>query len=336
MKKGVTIKDIARKLNMSVSTVSKALNDHPSISVLTKERVKKLADEWVYIPNEAARHFKQNKSFTIGVIMPDLLDQFYVLAINGVEEVAVKNNYNVVVSQSHEDSERETGLIENMIRNRVDGVIIAVTKKTWNTEKFKRLNTAGIPMVFFSRSISAPEFDYVSTDNEDGALQAMNFLFNEGHRRIAHLMGPPFLRTSQQRFDGYKKALAQKGIPFDTGLVAEVDFTQQQTVDAVKRLMKLKDPPTAFFTFKSYVGLDVIKILREKYPKMAGKMSIIGFGNLPLIQYLEDKLMGSIDENSFQMGVEAAQLIFDRIDQQEADEEPKPKFIKVPCKIVVH
>lgn len=149
MKKGITIKDIARKLNMSVSTVSKALNNNPSISTLTKERVKKLAEEWNYIPNEAARHFKLNKSFTIGVIMPDLLDQFYVLAINGVEEIANRKNYHVIISQTHEDHEKETGIVENMIRNRVDGVIIAISKNTRDLNMFKRLINTGIPVVFF-------------------------------------------------------------------------------------------------------------------------------------------------------------------------------------------
>lgn len=107
MKKGVTLKDLARKLNMSVSTVSKALGNNAAISDATRERVKKLALEWHYIPNEAARHFKQNKSFTLGLIIPNLLDQFYVLAINGVEEVAAKNKYNVIVSQTHESEEKE-------------------------------------------------------------------------------------------------------------------------------------------------------------------------------------------------------------------------------------
>ncbi len=336
MKKGVTIKDIARKLNMSVSTVSKALNNHASISVFTKERVQKLAADWNYIPNEAARHFKLNKSFTIGMIMPDLLDQFYVLAVNGVEEFAGKKNYSVIVSQSHEDNERETVLVENMIKSRVDGVIIAITKKTFNIEKFRRLRSAGIPVVFFSRSFSEPEFDFISADNEHGAQQAIEFLFERGHKRIAHLMGPAFLRTSHQRLHGYTKALEVKNIPFDKNLVVEIDLSEKQTFKAVEKLMKLKDPPTAFFTFKSYVSLDAIKFLRERYPVQFAKMDILGFGNLPLIQYLVDKPIASVEENSFKMGIEAAQLIFSKIERQETDAEVKPQFIKVPCNIVVH
>lgn len=334
MKKGITIKDIARKLNMSVSTVSKALNNNPSISVLTKERVQKLAKEWNYIPNEAARHFKQNKSFTIGVIMPDLLDQFYVLAINGVEEVANKKNYNVIISQTHEDHEKETGIVENMIRNRVDGVIIAISKNTRDVNMFKRLMHTGIPVVFFSRAFSEPEFDFVATDNEGGSFTAVKFLIDKGHTRIAHLMGPSFLRTTHQRLEGYKKALEKYGLTYDPELVVEVDLSPPQTYKATKKLMELNDPPTAFFTFKNYVSLDVIKYLKKHHRELLDKTDIIGFGNLPLIKYLDYKPIASIDENSYEMGIEAANMIFKKIEMGGDATAGEGAHIKVPSKLV--
>ncbi len=151
MKKGVTIKDIAKRLNMSISTVSKALSNDIYISAFTKERVQNLAKEWNYIPNESARHFKLNKSFTIGLIIPDLLDQFYVLAINGVEEIAEKEKYNVILSQSHEDVEKEEKITNVMISNRVDGVIVAITKDTKNMMLFQKLISVGIPDICIAR-----------------------------------------------------------------------------------------------------------------------------------------------------------------------------------------
>lgn len=336
MKKGITIKDIARKLNMSVSTVSKALNNNPSISELTRERVQQFAKNAHYVRNEAARHFKQNRSFTIGVIMPDLLDQFYVLAVNGVEEVANKKNYNVLISQTHEDNEKERDVVENMMRNRVDGVIIAVTKNTKNIELFKRLLQTGIPIVFFSRSFAQPEFDFVSTDNEGGALRAVNFLIDRGHKRIAHLMGPSLFKTSHQRLEGYKKALKAHHIAYDPGLVMEIDFTQEKTFNTVEKLMQLEHPPTAFFTFKNYLSLDVISFLKRNHAELIDKTDVIGFGNLPLIKYLDHKPAASIDENSFGMGVEAASLIFKRIEAIEDEPVHEPQFIKVPGKLVQH
>lgn len=321
---------------MSVSTVSKALNNNPLISALTKERVKKLAKEWNYIPNEAARHFKQNKSFTIGVIMPDLLDQFYVLAINGIEKVASMKNYSVIISQTHEDTDIEEKLVENMIKNRVDGVIITVSKNTRNADRFQRLVHAGIPFVFFSRYYPEQEFDYVATDNAGGAKKAVEFLLERGHKRIAHLMGPSFLRTSLQRFQGYKKAFEKYNIPYDPDLVKEVDLTPEQTFSSVRELMQLNDPPTAFFTFKNYISLDVIKVLKEQFSDQLDKVEIVGFGNLPLIQYLDDKPLAAIDENSFEMGVKAAKLIFKKIDKDEGDVEESAQQLKIPCTLIMY
>lgn len=336
MKKGVTLKDISIKLHMSVSTVSKALSGDASISAATRERVKQLATEWHYIPNEAARHFKQNKSFTLGLIIPDLLDQFYVLAINGVEEIAAQNKYNVIVSQSHEDVEKESQIVDIMIRNRVDGVIVAISKNTNDMSPFHKLNYTGIPVVFFARAPSEPSFNYVSANNEDGALKAMEFLFKKGHKRIAHLMGPPAMPVSQHRLEGYKTALAKKGIPYDMALVKEIDFTPASTNKAMKSLLRMKEPPTAIFIFKSYVSLEAISYLKKHHPDKLDKIDLVGFGNLPLIQYLDHKPLASIEENSHLMGIEAAQLLFRNITVQELEEKGLSHHIKVPCRLVVH
>ncbi len=190
MKKGVTIKDIAKRLNMSISTVSKALSNDTSISTLTKERVHKLAQEWNYIPNESARHFKLNKSFTVGLIIPNLLDQFYVLAINGVEAIAEKENYNVILSQSHEEVANEEKITNGMIRNRVDGVIVAITKNTVDMLLFQKLISLGIPVVCIAREPKGPSFNYVSSNNQEGACKATDFLIKKGTPKNCTYHGP--------------------------------------------------------------------------------------------------------------------------------------------------
>jgi LacI family transcriptional regulator len=336
MKRGVTLKDIAKKLNMSVSTVSKALNDDVQISGATKERVKKLASEWQYVPNEAARHFKLNKTFMLGLIIPDLLDQFYVLAINGVEKVAAEEKYNVIVSQSHEDAVNEAQIVDIMIRSRVDGVIVAISKNTNDMTPFHKLINIGIPVVFFSRAPTEPSFNYVSANNEDGALKAMDFLFKRGHKRIAHMMGPPSMPVSHMRLDGYKKGLAKHNMAYDPSLVKEIDFTAASTAKAMKQLLSMKSPPSAIFIFKNYVSLDAIAYLKTHHPDKLKKIELVGFGNLPLIQHLDHKPIASIEENSYTMGVEAAQLLFRSIKLPESDKEEISHHIKVPCKLVVH
>lgn len=336
MKKGVTIKDIALKLNMSISTVSKALNNDPSISALTKERVKKLANEWNYIPNEAARHFKLNKTFAVGLIIPNMLDEFYVLVINGAEKIAFMENYNVIMSQSHEDPVTEEKIVDLMKRNRVDGLIVAITKETQDMAPFRNLESIGIPVVFFARPPKDDFFDYVIADNEGGAFEATEFLIKKGHRRIGHLMGPEPLAVSHKRLQGYKAALEKHTIKFDPALVKVTDLTEESTFLAMSQFMKMKFPPTAFFAFKNYVSLDAIEYLKKKFPKKLDKIDFTGFGNLPLFRYLDHKPLASIEENSYQIGLQAAQLLFKNIRLRESEEKEYSQHIKVPCRLVVH
>lgn len=336
MKKAVTIIDIALKLNMSASTVSKALNNNQSISIPTRERVKILAKEWNYIPNEAARHFKLNKTFTIGLIIPDMLDEFYILAINGAETAAAKEKYNVIITQSYEDPVREENIVDMMKCNRVDGIIVAITKKTHDMAPFHKLENIGIPVVFFARPPKDDSFDYVTTDNEDGAYAATTFLINKGHKRIGHLMGPDVMPISHIRLLGYKKALQKNKIGFDPGLVKVVDLTEGSTFLAMGQFMKMKSPPTAIFTFKNYITLDAFKYLKKELPAKLKEIDFTGFGNLPLFRYLDHKPLASIEENSYQIGFEAAQLVFRNIDSLKSEEKKIPYHIKLPYKLVTH
>ena len=335
MKKAVTIKDIALKLNMSFSTVSKALNNDQTISTATRERVKALANEWNYIPNEAARHFKLSKTFTFGLIIPNLLDQFYIQAINGAEKVASIEKYNVIISQSHEDPVKEDHIVDLMKRNRVDGLLVAITKKTQDLSLFQKLENIGIPVVFFARIPKDDSFDYVTADNEDGAFKATSILIKKGHKRIGHIMGPESMSVSQLRLQGYKAALQKNNIKFESELVISVDLTEESTFSAMSKFMKLKAPPTAIFTFKNYISLDAIEYLKKKFPAKLKEIDFTGFGNLPLFQYLDHKPLASIEENSLMIGLEAAQLLFRNINLQES-EQKEISHIKVPCKLVIH
>ena len=336
MKRGVTIKDIAKKLNMSVSTVSKALNNDASISALTSERVKALAKQLNYIPNEAARHFKLARSFTLGLIIPDILDQYYAVAANGVEETAEKHGYNVILTQSHEDEQKEEKIVDVMIRNRVDGVIVSITKNRTDMQPFEKLLSIGIPVVCIGREPKSGQFDYVSSNNHDGAVMATEFLIGRGHRRIAHLMGPAGMRTSQARFEGYKQALAAHGIPFSAALTECVDLTRAGTFAAMQRLMQLPEPPTAIVTFKNYITLDAIDYLKKYHPALVNEVQFTGFGNLPMLHHLDHKPLASIEERSFEMGEEAARILFERICEDAEATERVYRSSQLPCRLVVH
>jgi DNA-binding LacI/PurR family transcriptional regulator len=336
MGKGKTLKDIAIKLNMSISTVSKALNNDTSISTLTKERVQKQAREWNYIPNESARHFKLNKSFTVGLIIPDLLDQFYVLAINGIEEIAAIEKYNIILTQSHEDIVKEENIVNIMIRNRVDGVIMAITKNTVDMAFLEKFKLVGIPVMCMVREPLNHSFNYVSVNNKDGAFKATDFLIKKGHLRIAHLMGPETLQISQIRFEGYKEALQKNKIPLDMKLVKVVDFTKRETEKAMQDLMKLKSPPTAIFTFKNYITLDAIGFLKRRYPNKLNLIDFTDFGNLPLFDYLDHKPIASIEEDFYEVGKQTAQLLFQMINGEKGIQKENYGKIEIPCKLIIH
>lgn len=336
MKRAVTLKDIALKLNMSVSTVSKALSNDPSISKPTSERVKNLAAEWNYIPNEAARHFKLSKTFTLGLIIPDMLDQFYVLAINGAEKIAAMEKYNVIVSQSHENPLKEDNIVDLMKRNRVDGVIAAITKETQSLASFQKLEDIGIPVVFIARPPKDNSFNYISADNENGAFKATELLIKKGHTRIAHLMGPESLAVSLTRLEGYKKALKKHKLALDADLVKTLDLTEDSTYKAMGLLMKMNSPPTGIFTFKNYVTLDAIEYLKKHSPNKLKKIDFTSFGNLPLFKYLDHKPVASIEENSYEMGEEAAKLLFAIIKGDDQDDMRKAQHLMIHCKLLIH
>lgn len=336
MKKGVTLKDIAGKLHMSVSTVSKALSSDHSISALTRERVNELAKEWGYIPNESARNFKLNKSFTIGLVLPDLHDQFFVAAIDGVEEIAEKEKYNIILGQTHEDVVKEENIAKVMIKNRVDGLIVAVTKNTVSMDFFEKFKSVGIPVMCIVREPKSHSFNCVSINNREGAFKATDYLIEKGHNRIAYIMGPKTLQISQLRLEGYRQALEKSKISFDPKLVEVVDFTQEETEKAMQKLMKLEAPPTAIFTFKNYITLDAIEFLKKRYPEKQNTIDFTDFGNLTLFHYLDHKPIASIEEDFYAVGKQAAILLFQMINEENQNENDQPKNIEIPCKLIIH
>lgn len=336
MKKGITLKDMAKKLNMSVSTVSKSLNDDHAISAFTKERVKELANRWNYVANESARHFKLNKSFTIGLIIPDLQDHFFVEAINGIEEIAGTENYNIILAQSHENTCKEESIVNVMIRNRVDGLIAAVTKHTIDMTLFEKFRTVGIPVIHIVREPRNDCFSYVSVNNVEGAFKATDFLIKKGHSRIAHIMGPQTMPIALARFEGYKQALHKNRIPLDTALVRTVDFTVKETEKAMLGLMKLKSPPTAIFTFKNDITLDAIALLKKRYPEKLEAIDFTDFGNLPLFKYLDHKPVASVKEDFYEVGRQAAVWLFEMINEKKPERGMDHKNIKIPCKLIIN
>lgn len=334
-KKLPTIKEIAKQLNISVSTVSRALHDHPSIGLRTKTRVQQLAKELGYEPNQTAIFFKQGKTFTIGVVLPYLMEDFFAGAVSGIEEIANSHKYNVLIGQSNDDVEREKDIITAMKNQRVDGIIISLSKHTKNLDHFAALEKYEIPVVFFDRVPAANTYNKVAFDMPQGTHQAISFLMEKGHRRIGIINGPKEMKSSKERTDTYMQVLQKKRLKIDLSLVAYCDLTRNGTAEAMETLLSLKQPPTAILAINDYVALDAIQYAKSKKLRNNKDIFFVSYANLPITNYLENPPMASIEQYPKKQGAKAAEILINLINSPNPEEVP-PQNILIQGELVQH
>lgn len=327
MSKLPTIKEIAKRLNVSPSTVSRALHDHYSIGLKTKTMVQQLAKELGYEPNQTAIFFQQNKTFTLGVILPELSEAFFSTAISGIEDTAHKNRYTVLLGQSHDDEEREKTIVETMKNHRVDGLIVSLAKNTVNYAHFEMLKKYNIPVVFFDRIPKLPNIHYVACNMESGTIQAVDFLLEKGHRIIGMINGPDKLFASQERVKGYVNALHKKRLKYDPSLIVSSDLTKQGTYDAMQQLLSLKRKVTAVVAFNDYVALDAVQYAREKKMKINKDITFVSYANLPLSNYTAFPPLASVEQFPYLQGQKATETLLELLDKKEDKSQAYYKII---------
>jgi DNA-binding LacI/PurR family transcriptional regulator len=313
MSETYSLKDLARMLKMSPSTVSKALNDYPTISEMTRNRVKELAQRLNYSPDPAAVSFKTKKSFSLGVIIPNLTDHFYAIAVGGIEDFAMRQGYKCMVCQHFEDLEREKDFCRMLERNKVDGLIVSISRNTTDISHFKYLEERGVPVVYFVRRPGAEDTFHVTSNVYQGTIDAVKYLAAKGHQRIGHILGPPGLIATADRLNGYREGLTLGGLNWDPTLTANSDLSESGTMQALEQLTSLQDPPTAIITFKDYVALDAMLHLKKKYAGNQPPIEFVGFGNLPLLRYLDNPPLASLEEQCAAIGHRSAELLMNRI-----------------------
>lgn len=327
MSKLPTIKEIAKRLNVSPSTVSRALHDHYSIGLKTKTMVQQLAKELGYEPNQTAIFFQQNKTFTLGVILPELSEAFFSAAISGIEDTAHKNRYTVLLGQSHDDEDRERTIVETMKNHRVDGLIVSLAKNTVNYSHFEMLKKYNIPVVFFDRIPKLPNIHYVACNMESGTIQAVDFLLEKGHRIIGMVNGPDKLFASQERVKGYMNALHKKRLKYDPSLIVSSDLTKQGTYDAMQQLLSLKRKVTAVVAFNDYVALDAVQYAREKKMKINKDITFVSYANLPLSNYTAFPPLASVEQFPYLQGQKATETLLELLDQKDDKSQAYYKII---------
>lgn len=316
MKAHVTIKDLARELDISPSTVSRALKDHPDISPETKEQVRELADRWNYVPNLLAQGLRKSKTNTIGVIVPELVHFFFTTVISGIENVAYARGYNVILCQSAENYEREVIDTKALWNSRVDGMIVSLSRDTTDYNHFQELLDEGLPMVFFDRVTDALDASQVVVDDYEGAFKAVELLISKGCKKIAHLAGPESLDISKKRAQGYKDALSKYGLEVNDDLIVTCEEGTYEEGKLKSQLLHNQYPDIdAFFGVNDMAALGSMLAMQEKKVKIPDEVRVVGFSDWQLSGLIKPRLT-SVNQPGFEMGQASAEILIDRIESK--------------------
>ena len=328
----VTIKDLARHLNISVATVSRAMRDMPEIKAETRDAVLKLAKEWDYQPNILATNLVKNRTKTIGVIVPDLAYHFFASVIKGIEEEAFARGYSLLLTQTSELYERELTNVQNLSRGQVEGFIISLSQETTDYEHLKRLQRKGIPLVFFDRDADEVDVPKVMVDNVGAAYEATKHLIENGCKRIAFLAGPKNVTVSNQRQLGYENALKNSGLKIDKTLIVHGNYNLQKVMELTNELFELKNPPDGLVVVSDRLAVGAISALRLKKIRIPEDVAIVSFNDEPMCTIVTPTLT-SVSQPTFEMGKMAMSLLINQINNPDALLKPDIIVFKTELKI---
>lgn len=311
-KQKTTIHDIAEQLNITASTVSRALKDHPRISEATKKAVLKTAAKLNYQPNHIAAALRNGRSKIIGIIVPTTDRNFFASVIRGIDDIASKSSYNVMICQSYDDQEKEVATVEALLNARVDGVAASLAKGTQDFSHFNKIKEKGIPLILFDRINDDIEVSNVMLDDHLGAFKAVEHLIKQGYKRIAHFTGIKKVSIYRDRLRGYKDALEAHNIPFDESLVIESNMQLADGRTSIESLLQLTNKPDAVFSSSDYAAMGALQVLRDRHISVPDEIGIVGFGNEPFTEFSEPTL-STVDQRSRLMGHATAELFLEQI-----------------------
>lgn len=325
----VTIKDIAKALGLSTSTVSRALRDTHEISAATKKIVLAYAKEINYQPNPIALSLKERRSKSIGVVVSEVANSYFSQAINGIESIAYDRGYHVIISQTHESYEREVVNVNHLASRSVDGLLISMSSLTTDISHLTNLHDKGLPIVFFDRVADEINTHKVIANNEKGAYEATKQLIASGYKRIAHLTSSKQLSISVERLSGYEAALKEHGIAINPHYIKYCQhggMIYEETENAIKELMAMPDKPDAIFVAGDRLStgcLSVIKKLKIDVPK---EVAIAGFSNSDVLDLFNPSLT-SVRQPAFEIGQLATQMLLQLIEAKYPVEEFEKKVL---------
>lgn len=312
-KKNTTIYDISKKLNVSVATVSRALNNHPRISQATKELVVNMAKEMDYKQNNLAKALKSGETKTVGVIVPYINTNFFSSVIRGIEEELSPHGYRVIICQSHDDADIEKKQLNTLLHTQVDCIFISISKNTSDLDYVKKIiDTTNTPIIFFDRKKDIQGISTITIDDHKGAYQATEHLISEGYKNICHLSGDQNLEIYQNRLNGYISALKDHNLPVIQENIINTGSSIEEGINAMKNLWKRKVKPDAIFSASDFTALGVCKEIKNLKLKMPQDIGVIGFSNEPFTQFMEVSI-SSVDQTPVMMGKVSGNVFLESI-----------------------
>lgn len=330
-KKQVTLLELAKRLNLSTSTVSRALNDRHRISEKTRKAVKELAAELEYQPNPSAKSLRESKTYIIGVLVPELSHHFFASTISGMEDTAIQAGYKIMICQSKESYEREKDVAYTFLCSRIDGLIVCLSRETEDVRHLQIFQRKDLPVVLFDRVSYTMDATRVVVDDFAGAKMAIDHLVEQGYKKIAHLAGPEALTNSNDRLNGYLEGLDAHNLPIKDEWIHHCKLNGEDAAAHARQLLESDDPPDAIFGFNDYVAIDAMKVIKSKGIKIPQEIGIIGFANMPLSGLVEPSL-STIEQPAQELGQKATELMLKQLENRE---EFEPETVALPTKLVV-
>ncbi len=313
MSRKTTIYDIARELNITAATVSRALNNNPRISESTRKRVLETAAAMNYEPNKLALALKHGKSYNVGVVVPNIDRNFFAAIIRGIEDELYPHGYQVIICQTHEEETREAEIIGTLLNAQIDGILMSISTGTADAAHFQAILNKNVPLVLFDRNLSLEGVSSVTIDDFAGGYDATSHLIKQGCRRIAHLTVDPSLDIYHNRMEGYKQALRDNRIEINEAYIITSVNSTEGGQDAVNQLMALPEPPDAIHASSDYIALGAIQRLHQLGIKIPDEFCVIGFSNEPFTRFMELS-MSSVDQSPVEMGRTAARVFLDQLE----------------------
>ncbi len=322
----LTIKDIARNLGVSVSTVSRALKDHPDISLETKQLIKAYAEQVNYRPNVLALSLRKQKTNTIGLIIPAIVHHFFSSVISGIEDLAYKEGYNLIICQSNENQHREAINLQTLIDHRVDGILVSLSKTTQSFEHFREAIDSGIPIVFYDRVTDALDSDKVIMDDFEGGRIATNHLINRGCKNIIHLAAPQHLLIGMNRRRGYCEALKKAGLEIREDHILKCD-TREEVLTLKNHLLNIAPSVDGIFAVNDSTAMAAIQVLQSKGFRVPDDIAVVGYGDGPNATIIHPELT-TIVQKGYEMGRESVKMLLRRLNNPAADINYQTKVFK--------